>query len=118
MAIYLRQGPFPQGHLEVARIEEDAATKNLILRVEDTTAGTLNQISVDLVILATGMQPNTSLSPVPAFVPRDDYGFVASMEAAPGFLAAGCARTPAGVSESVQDGTAVALKAIQSVVRR
>ena len=103
---------------KVARIEEDAATKNLILRVEDTTAGTLNQISVDLVILATGMQPNTSLSPVPAFVPRDDYGFVASMEAAPGFLAAGCARTPAGVSESVQDGTAAALKAIQSVVRR
>jgi len=103
---------------KVARIEEDRATKNLTLRVEDTTAGTLNEIGADLVILATGMQPNTSLSPVPAFAPRDDHGFIASMEAAPGFVAAGCARTPAGVSESVQDGTAAALKAIQSVVRR
>jgi quinone-modifying oxidoreductase subunit QmoA len=104
---------------KVAKIEEDKLTKGLILRVEDTIAGTLNEIGADLVILATGMQPNTSLSPVPAFATRDDYGFIASsMEAAPGFVAAGCARTPAGVSESVQDGTAAALKAIQSVVRR
>jgi quinone-modifying oxidoreductase, subunit QmoA len=103
---------------KVARIEEDAATKNLRLRVEDTTTGTLNEITVDLAILATGMQPNTSISPAPAPIPYDDYGFIASVEAKPGFYAAGCTRTPAGVSESVQDGTAAALKAIQSVVRR
>ena len=103
---------------KVAKIEEDSATKNLILRVEDTTAGSLNQITVDLAVLATGMQPNTSLSPVPALAKRDDYGFIASLEVTPGFFAAGCSRTPAGVSESVQDGTAAALKAIQSVVRR
>ena len=89
-----------------------------MLRVEDTSAGTLNQITVDLAVLATGMQPNTSLSPAPAPIPYDDYGFVASLEAKPGFYAAGCTRTPAGVSESVQDGTAAALKAIQSVGRR
>ncbi len=103
---------------KVARIEEDPATKNLVLRVEDTTTGTLNQINVDMAVLATGMQPNTSISPVPAPVPYDDYGFIKSIEAKPGFYAAGCTRTPAGVSESVQDGTAAALKAIQSVVRR
>ncbi len=103
---------------KVAKIEEDGATKNPILRVEDTTAGTLNEISVDLAVLATGMQPNTSLSPVPAFAQRDDYGFIASLETTPGFFAAGCTKTPAGVSESVQDGTAAALKAIQSVGRR
>ena len=102
---------------KVARISEDA-DKNLVLRVEDTTAGTLNEIKVDLAVLATGMQPNTSISPVPTSIPYDDYGFVASVEAKPGFYAAGCTRTPAGVSESVQDGTAAALKAIQSVVRR
>lgn len=103
---------------KVARIEEDPATRNLTLRVEDTTAGTLNEIKVDMAVLATGMQPNTSGSPVPVPVPYDDYGFIKSMEAKPGFYAAGCTRTPAGVSESVQDGTAAALKAIQSVVRR
>ena len=103
---------------KVARIDEDSATKNLVLRVEDTTSGTLNQINVDLAVLATGMQPNTSISPAPAPISYDDYGFVASVEAKPGFYSAGCTRTPAGVSESVQDGTAAALKAIQSVVRR
>lgn len=103
---------------KVAKIEEEAGTGKLVLRVEDTTSGSLNQIKVDLAVLATGMQPNTSISPVPIPVPYDDYGFIASIEAKPGLFAAGCTRTPAGVSESVQDGTAAALKAIQSVVRR
>jgi quinone-modifying oxidoreductase subunit QmoA len=79
---------------------------------------TLHEISVEMVVLATGMQPNTSESPVPIAVPYDDYGFVASMAARPGVVATGCTRNPAGVSESVQDGTAAALKAIQSIVRR
>ena len=103
---------------KVAKIDQDAATKNLILRVEDTTSMTLHEISVEMVVLATGMQPNTSESPVPIAVPYDDYGFVASMAARPGVVATGCTRNPAGVSESVQDGTAAALKAIQSIVRR
>lgn len=103
---------------KVAKIEEDAATRNLILRVEDTTNGSLNEIPADLVVLATGMQPNTSEVRIPITVPYDDYGFVASLEPRPGIYAAGCSRTPEGVSESVQDGTAAALKAIQSIVRR
>ncbi len=103
---------------KVGRIEEDGDTKNLIVRVEDTNVGTLNQINVDLVVLATGMQPNTSILSVPAPSPYDDYGFIASTKAGPGFFAAGCVKAPGGVSESVQDGTAAALKAIQSVVRR
>jgi len=103
---------------KVAKIEEDPDTKNLILRVEDTTAGALHQITVDMAVLATGMQPNTSEVPVPAAVTYDDYGFVASLEGKPGLIAAGCTRAPNGVSESVQDGTAAALKAIQSIARR
>ncbi len=103
---------------KVAKIEQDGPTKNLVLRVEDTAAGSLNMINVDMAVLATGMQPNTSLSHQPAFAQRDDYGFMAAQEVTPGFFAAGCSRTPINVSESVQDGTAAALKAIQSVVRR
>jgi quinone-modifying oxidoreductase subunit QmoA len=103
---------------KVAKIEQDNATKNLMVRVEDTNTASLHEMSFDLVVLATGMQPATSDEPVPISVPYDDYGFVASMHAAPGICAAGCTRTPAGVSESVQDGTAAALKAIQSVARR
>lgn len=102
---------------KVAKIERDAATDHLVLRVEDTGSMTLHEIGADLVVLATGMQPNTFESPVPLPVPYDDYGFIASMAARPGIYASGCTRIPAGVSESVQDGTAAALKAIQSVLR-
>lgn len=103
---------------KVAKIEEDGATKNLTLRVEDTTAGSLHEITVDMAILATGMQPSTSEAGVPGGIALGDYGFVSSENNKPGIIAAGCTRTPAGVSESVQDGTAAALKAVQSIARR
>ena len=103
---------------KVAQITQDAASKKLMLKVEDTTADALHEIEADLVVLATGMQPNTSENPIPVQVPYDDYGFVASQVAIPGIYASGCTRTPTGVQESVQDGTAAALKAIQSIARR
>ncbi len=103
---------------KVAKITEDGATKNLVCRVENTMTEELHEIPVDLVVLATGMQPNTSQAPLPTPVPYDEYGFVASMDAMPGIYAAGTTRTPCNVAESVADGTAAALKAIQSVVRR
>lgn len=103
---------------KVAKITQDEAGKGLVLRVEDTTAEALHEITADLVVLATGMEPNTAENPIPIGVPYDDYGFVASREAKAGIYAAGCTRTPANVSECVQDGTAAALKAIQSITRR
>jgi len=103
---------------KVAKITEDAVSKNLILRVEDTTTGSLHEVNMDLVVLATGMQPNTSEEAIPTAVSYDEYGFVSALGAKPGLYAAGCTRTPVGVYESVADGTAAALKAIQSIARR
>ena len=103
---------------KVAQISQDEAGKKLVLKVEDTTAEALHEISVDMAVLATGMQPNTSERPIPVDVPYDDYGFVASQHPKPGIYAAGCTRTPTNVSEVVQDGAAAALKAIQSIARR
>jgi len=103
---------------KVAKISQSEEEKDLILRVEDTTTEKLHEINADLVVLATGMQPNTSDNPMPIEVPYDDYGFMASQNTRPGIYAAGCVRTPSFVSEAVQDGTAAALKGIQSVVRR
>jgi quinone-modifying oxidoreductase, subunit QmoA len=103
---------------KVAKITQEDAGKELLLRVEDTTTEELKEIPADLVVLATGMVPNTAEDPIPIEVPYDDYGFVASQSAAPGIYAAGCTRTPNSVSEVVQDGTAAALKAIQSIARR
>jgi quinone-modifying oxidoreductase subunit QmoA len=103
---------------KVAQINQDDASQNLILKVENTTTEELNEIPADLVVLATGMQPNTADNPVPIEIPYDDYGFIASQNAKAGIYAAGCTRTPTGVSQAVQDGTAAALKAIQSIARR
>ncbi|MBW1803738.1 MAG: CoB--CoM heterodisulfide reductase iron-sulfur subunit A family protein, partial [Deltaproteobacteria bacterium] len=103
---------------KVAKITQDESGKGLTLRAEDTTAESLQELTVDLVVLATGMEPNTADSPIPFDVTYDDYGFVAAQEAKPGIYAAGCSRIPTNVSECVQDGTAAALKAIQSIARR
>ena len=103
---------------KVAQINPEVGGEGLILRVEDTTTESLHEIPADLIVLATGMEPNTSDSPIPFQVTYDDYGFVAAQEATPGIYAAGCSRFPTNVSECVQDGTASALKAIQSIARR
>ncbi len=103
---------------KVAKITQDESGQGLVLRVENTATEELNEIPADLVVLATGMEPNTADVPLPIEVPYDDYGFVASQSAGPGLYAAGCTRTPNSVSEVVQDGTAAALKAIQSIARR
>jgi quinone-modifying oxidoreductase subunit QmoA len=103
---------------KVAKITQDETGKGLLLRVEDTTTEQLQEISADLVVLATGMQPNTLEAPLPIPVSYDDYGFMTATGQSPGISGAGCSKAPMNVSEAVQDGTAAALKAIQSIVRR
>ncbi|MEW5723341.1 MAG: CoB--CoM heterodisulfide reductase iron-sulfur subunit A family protein [Thermodesulfobacteriota bacterium] len=102
---------------KVAKITE-GPNHNPVLRVEDTTTEMLKEVEVDLAVLATGMQPATSKSAPPLGVARDDYGFIGRETGVPGVYGAGCVRTPAGVTETVADGTAAALKAIQSIARR
>lgn len=101
---------------KVATILENPETKAITVGAEDQSEGEEVRIDVDLVVLATGMVPNTSEAKIPAEVGYDDYGFVVSD--IPGICTAGCVRKPVDVVTSVQDGTAAALKAIQSCVRR
>jgi quinone-modifying oxidoreductase subunit QmoA len=103
---------------KVAKITEDPATKNPILKVENTATQELQEIQVDLAVLATGMQPATAKSPVPMGVKYDDYGFIAANSGVPGVVGAGCVRVPTGVTEAVADGTGASLKAIQVISRR
>ncbi len=101
---------------KVAQIKQD--NDKLTLKFEDTTQENLKEMSVDMVVLATGMQPNTAETQLPVEAAYDEYGFMKSPNGTKGIYAAGCTKTPANVSEVVQDGTAAALKAIQSVGRR
>ncbi|MBU4566516.1 MAG: CoB--CoM heterodisulfide reductase iron-sulfur subunit A family protein [Desulfarculus sp.] len=87
----------------------------LVLNGENTTTGERFKAEHDLVVLATGMQPNTDLSKIPADMVYDEYGFVQNAE---GIFGAGTVRRPGEVHVSVQDGTSAALKAIQVVAGR
>ncbi len=101
---------------KVGTIMQDPETKKVTVFADDMVKGEPVKVEVDLVVLATGMVPNTLEAKIPADVPQDDYGFVVSD--VPGIYAAGCDRKPIDVVTSVQEGTAAALKAIQSCVRR
>lgn len=93
---------------KVAKIT-DAGDGDLIVEAEDTETGVKRKEKVNLVVLATGMQP----SDVPG-LEKDEYGFVVEKD---GIFTAGCAKKPSDVASSVEDATGAALKAIQ-VLRR
>lgn len=103
---------------KIALITEDPETKDLILEGEDTQSGERIRETVDMVVLATGMEPATATCKVPASVLYDDYGFIVSDQEQKGIYGAGCIKRPADVAGVVQDATGAALRAIQSVVRR
>jgi quinone-modifying oxidoreductase subunit QmoA len=100
---------------KVAKIEEDPETKNLILEVEDTIAGEKPTRQFDLVVLATGIVPNTADAKIPIDVEYDAYGFLSGATSVEGVYAAGCATHPCDVSRATKESTAAALKAIQCV---
>jgi quinone-modifying oxidoreductase subunit QmoA len=100
---------------KVAKIAEEPGTKNLILDVEDTLATQKLHPQFDMVVLATGIVPNTSSIPIK--LNCDDYGFVDWSKDVDGIYAAGCVKRPCDVSRSTKDAASAALKAIQCLTR-
>jgi len=100
---------------KVAKIEEDPQTRDLIVEAEDIASNTKTKEKVEMVVLATGIVPSALEMKMPAEIILDNYGFIASE--VPGIYAAGCAKRPADVSDSVRDATGAALKAIQSTIK-
>ena len=96
---------------KIARINQQADGS---LELEGENTATMEKFAAkhDLVVLATGMQPNTAENPVPGDVSYDDYGFLRPQG---GIIGAGTVRRPCEVVSCAQDGTAAALKAIQKV---
>lgn len=100
---------------KVAKIAEDPATQELLVEAEDVLAAQKRQYRVDLVVLASGMVSAMEGTPPTAPLRCDQDHFLQPEEMAPGIYAAGCARGPVDVATSVQDATAVTLKAIQAI---
>ena len=100
---------------KAAKIEEDPESKDLALDVEDTLSGETLHEKFDLVVLATGIVPNTADLKIPVELNYDDYGFVDGTAEVDGVYAAGCTKRPCDVSRATKDSTAAALKAVQCV---
>ena len=100
---------------KAGKVEEDAATGELLVTAEDALSGTKSTARVDLLVLATGIVPNTA--GLPAEFTRDEFHFLTNPPGKTGLYGAGCVRRPEEVSATVQDGTGMALKAFQCAVR-
>jgi quinone-modifying oxidoreductase, subunit QmoA len=103
---------------KAGEISEDPQTGLVTVQAEDQATGKILKEQFDLVVLATGMVPNTAGDPLPLNLARDDSGFVLADEGTSGVVGAGCVKRPVDVASSVQDATAAALKAIQVICRR
>ncbi|MBE0448536.1 MAG: hydrogenase iron-sulfur subunit [Actinobacteria bacterium] len=114
----------------VTSINEDGLN-NLMVEVEDTLLGGSIRVGVDIVVLATGMVPTTADEAVlnlqyrqgPGLPDLDLYnGFADSNficfpfeTRRTGIYSAGAVKMPQTISESVEDATGAALKAIQVI---
>jgi quinone-modifying oxidoreductase subunit QmoA len=103
---------------KVAKVTEDPATGDVIVEAEDIYGSGKSRVQVDLLVLATGMEPTTATEKMPGDVRYDESGFVLADQSKAGIYAAGCARKPLDVATTNRDATAAALKAMQSTVRR
>jgi quinone-modifying oxidoreductase subunit QmoA len=103
---------------KIAMITQDEGTKDLLLEGENTQTSKQIRDRFDMVVLATGMVPNKPAMEGLPEVRYDDYGFMVSDEGKAGIFGAGCVKKPIDVASCVQESTAAALKAIQTVARR
>jgi quinone-modifying oxidoreductase subunit QmoA len=103
---------------KVAEVSEDPASRNVTVVAEDAVSGEKVRQTVDLVVLATGMQPTAANVQLPADLATTEDGFIINDFDKGGMFAAGCANKPADVVSSNQNATGMALKAIQTLARK
>jgi len=103
---------------KVAEVSEDPTTNNVTVVAENAVTGEKIRQDVELVVLATGMQPMAAASKLPADLNFTTDGFITNDFENGGMFAAGCANKPADVVTSNQNATGMALKAIQTLVNR
>jgi len=103
---------------KVAEVEEGPDSQQVTVVAEDTLSGEKIRQTVDMAVLATGMQPTAAKAKLPADLKYTEDGFIINDFEKGGMFAAGCANKPADVVSSNQNATGMALKAIQTLVKR
>jgi quinone-modifying oxidoreductase subunit QmoA len=101
---------------KVAKVEQVEGSHNLLVKAENTLTGEMAEREVELVVLATGMVPNTQDEPPPLESVRDDFGFLVPDEEG-GVIGAGNSVRPLEVAATVQDATGAVLRAIRKHAR-
>ena len=100
---------------KVGKIDKDG--DDLQLRVEDTLAGKILTPTSEMVVLATGMEPNLKTDEMPFELKLDQDGFGLD-NLGQGIVVTGVARRPDSVAVSVRDATGAAAKACVAAARR
>lgn len=103
---------------KVAEVSENTGTGDITVVAENAVTGEKIRQDVEMVVLATGMQPIAAGAKLPADLKYNEDGFIINDFEQGGMFAAGCANKPADVVSSNQNATGMALKAIQTLVRR
>jgi quinone-modifying oxidoreductase subunit QmoA len=99
---------------KVAEVSEDPDTKNITVVAENAVTGEKIRQEVEMVVLATGMQPTAANTQLPADLKVTEDGFILNDFEKGGMFATGCAAKPLDVVSSNQNATGMALKAIQA----
>jgi quinone-modifying oxidoreductase subunit QmoA len=102
---------------KVAAVEA-AAGGAVTLTAENAVTGEKSRQTVDLAVLATGMQPTAAGAKLPGDITYTEDGFILNDFRKGGIFAAGCANKPADVVSSNQNATGMALKAIQTLAAK
>jgi quinone-modifying oxidoreductase subunit QmoA len=97
---------------KVAKVFQDESSDKLIVEAENTLTGNLMQNAVELVVLATGMEPTVKNLPVDKSL-IDASGFFKSN--GNGMISCGVNSKPKDVAGVVQEATGSVLKAIQKI---
>ena len=104
---------------KVAEVEQAADGHQITVVAENAVTGEKIRQTVDMVVLATGMQPTAAKAKLPAGdIQYTEDGFIINDMEKGGMFAAGCANKPADVVSCNQNATGMALKAIQTLMRR
>jgi len=92
---------------KVAKVFKNYEDGKLLVEAEDTSTGNLQQMEMDLVVLATGMQPSAK-SGIPQDL-IDESGFVLPNDK---IVGCGVCSSPKDVASTVQESTGAAMQAI------
>ncbi|MBI5533808.1 MAG: CoB--CoM heterodisulfide reductase iron-sulfur subunit A family protein [Deltaproteobacteria bacterium] len=102
---------------KVGQVTEEPGSGDITVVAQDTPTGPSRTAIADLVVLATGIVPETSLAAIPSGITRDAYGFLTGSHTE-GFEVVGCASRPSDVTRSVQDATGAGIRAQRSLAVR